>query len=249
VELSNGRSGEKKRKETDLGKDVDLVILDIDDTLVTSNDPTFYKQYSYAVDRATARYLGVSNERGKEIADFYRKQFGDGALAILSGTIPRYFPEFSRTDIDVSVIYDEMNTINPTGKIESSVEAIELIQRIRDQGKRLVAVTDSPEELSRKILVEAGIDPDTIFDEYIPFRRKVGPLKMLQGGKIFSDVAEFYRISPSRILSVGDRPSKDLLPAQRLGMKTCSVGRVQPEGYSGPRAQNIYEALYRILGE
>lgn len=211
IEVSKQRPGKEERKE-DIFEDVDVIILDVDDTLVHSKDPDFYRQYSLAVDRAVAKYYGISMRQGKKKADYYRRLFGGGEMALLNGGMEA-----------ICVLYDEMCAINPSQKFERDNSIKDALQMLRSQGKKVVLLTDSPEGLSRRILAEAGFNPEEDFDMYMPFTREYGPRKMMQSQKVFATIAKYFRVPVEKVISIGDSVKTDIEPAQALGMKTCLV--------------------------
>jgi len=221
--------------QKDMLPGVDLVILDVDNTLVRPKDHGFYRKYGDAVNLATSNYLDVPTEEGVRVANFYRQNFGGGEMALFSGTIGQYFPEYGNPQPNLELLYDAMCSINPDGQFENDELTAVLIRLLRLQGKRIVAITDSPEGLSRKILDDAGINPDEDFDLYLPYTKGQGPLKILRRGQIFSQVANHFGISPERTLSVGDSFNFDIQPAEQLGMRTCLVSPHENGDYAGLR--------------
>lgn len=63
---------------------IDVVIFDIDNTLAIPKNPAFYRQYGDAVNNAVAKYLNIPLERARNIADFYRQEFGGGEQTLSS---------------------------------------------------------------------------------------------------------------------------------------------------------------------
>lgn len=248
--MSNGNLEKRVRlyaesTQKDVLPDIDLVILDIDNTLVRPVDPDFYRKYGEAVNMATSNYLGVSLDEGKRIADFYRQNYGGGEMALFSGTIGRFFPEYGELEPNLELLYDTMCAIDHIGQFENDGVTAALIRLLRSQGKKVVAITDSPEDLSRRTLVDAGINPDQDFDLYLPYTRERGPLKILQRGQIFSRVAEHFNVPPGRTLSVGDSLRSDIQPAEQLGMKVCLVSTQARDDYSGLQART-FDTVFEI---
>ena len=225
--------------QKDMLPGINLVILDIDNTLVKPIRPDFYRKYSEAVNAATADYLGVSLEEGTRVADFYRQNFGGGEMALFSGTIGQFFPEYGEKQPDFELLYDAMCSIDPAGQFKADGISAALIRLLRTQGKKVVAITDSPKDLSRRILKCAGIDPDQDFDLYLAYTKEEGPPKILQKEKIFAQIANSFKIPPDRTLSVGDNYKSDIQPAEQLGMKTCLVSPQLRGDYSGLQARSF----------
>jgi len=143
-----------------------------------------------------------------------------------------------------------MCAIDPTGQFTNDGVTPQLINLLRTQGKRIVAITDSPEGLSRRVLADAGIDPDKNFDMYLPYIPEQGPLKIVQRGKIFERVASHFNVPLERTMSIGDSYRSDIEPAEQLGMKTCLVSSHIIEDYAGLQVGSFdyaFEAYRRSL--
>ncbi len=220
---------------------IDLVIFDIDNTLVYPDNPHFYQNYSDAVERAIAKYLDIPHESALKVANFYREHYGGGEFA-LAGMIGEHFPQFGERVPNFSILYEEMCKIDPTSRFARNEKIIQLLKLLHLQNKKIVGLTDSPEELSVRILKQVGIDPQKDFDAYIAYRKEIGPPKMIQNGKIFKEIAVNFGISPERIISIGDS-IKDVTPSERIGMKTCLISQDEKTGYTGLRAHSLFEVF------
>lgn len=242
--MSNGNLEKRVRlyvesTQKDMIPGVDLVILDIDNTLVNPRDPNFYRKYSEAVNISVSDYLGVPLEEGTRVADFYRQHFSGGEVALFSGTISQFFPEYEELPPNLELLYDTMCSIEPMGQFKNDGITTALIRLLRSQGKIVVGLTDSPEGLSRKVLSEVGIDPDADFDLYLPYTREKGPNKILLRERIFENIAKYFKVSSERVLSVGDTYKSDIQPAQQLGMQVCLVSPQTRQDYFGLQAKNF----------
>ena len=242
VRISNGES-RRVHERSSLFEDVDVVVFDIDNTLVRPHDPDFYLQYSQAVDRSVARVLDVSLEKGREVANFYREHLGGGERALFDGNIHTYFPEFPPGVPDYALLYEEMCTIDPSGQFDLHERTAIFLKALRAKGKKIVALTDSPEDLSRRILSEAGLNPDVYFDLYLAYRPEHGPQKKLQPKEVFGGIANYFDVDPEKILAVGDTFLTDIKPAQDLGMKTCLISENQVGEHSGVQVRSIGELI------
>lgn len=243
VNVSNNKAETRGKEYMKLFKDVDLAVFDIDNVLVHPHDPDFYRQYSEAVNRAVTKYLSVSPERGKEVADFFRKEYGGGERAFFAGMTEKHFPEFGSKEEDFSLMYKEMCAIDPSGQFKKIPEILEMLKTIREKGIKIVGLTDSPKALSQRILKESGIDPSEIFDLYVAYDPKVGPSKMVFGDKIFKALARYFQVAPDRVITIGDTYATDIEPAAISGMKTCIISKKHIEGYNGYQSQTIKDFL------
>lgn len=229
--------------QKDMLPNIDVVVLDIDNTLALPKDPSFYTQYAEAVDVAVSRYLGISPEAAKHVANFYRQHYGGGEQALFSGTIGSYFPEYGSPEPDYKLLYEAMTTIDPENHFVDSALTVGLVKLLRQKGKKIVGLTDAPEELSRQVLSECGLDPDVDFDLYISYQSESGPPKMVQGEAIFRDIAERFEVEPSRVLSVGDNLETDIVPAQKAGLKTCLISESDVQDYQELQATNFADVF------
>ena len=240
-------NGKEVVEQEDIFSNVDLVIFDVDGTLILPRDTAFYKEFSFAVNRAVSRYFDVSAEQGEIIANYYRVNFGGGERALFDGTAHEHFPHLPVLDPNYAVVYEEMVQIDPTGEFDHHGEIVALLSDLRARGKKIVGLTDAPEGLSRRMLLEAGIDPDEMFDAYFAYQPESGPNKHIRKEKIFAEIADKFDIDPVRVLSVGDTYYNDIEPAVKLGMQTCLVSANQRGDYSGNQIGSLQELLGRNI--
>lgn len=222
---------------------IDAVIFDVDNTLAIPKDPQFYKKYGLAVENAIAKHLEIDLDRAEQIAQFYRNTYGGGEHALFSSTIQAHFPEFSMRSPNFDLLYDEMSQIDPSAEFEQDRALRRLLRVLRHRGKIVVALTDSPEDLSRRILSAVGLEPEKDFDLYLPYTRENGPLKIVGGLNTFRGIADSIGVPPARILSIGDSFEKDIKPAVELGMSTCLISPQVVENYKGVQASNVFKAF------
>ncbi len=246
IAVSHGRY-EEEAGEPSLLDGIDAVIFDVDDTLINPKSGEFYKRFSDAVDRAVAIHYGVSIDRAKEIADYFRAHphYGGGEHALF-GDIREHFPELAGFDPGFIALYDEMSAVDPSGAYDSHQHIVDKIRLLQERGIKVVALTDAPEALSRKLLAEAGIDPDDVFDMYIGGSRELGPHKLLRKEQKFIEIAQALGTPYDRILVVGDSFVKDIAPGLHLGMKGCYIGKKEITDYTGEKASTIDEVFERM---
>lgn len=243
VAASNGAI---EKEKGNLLEGIEAVIFDIDDTLISPKSMEFYKLFSEAVNRAIAKRYSVSYERAKEIADYFRAhpRYGGGEHALFSA-IGEHFPEFVGFNPNFDILYEEMSAIDPKGFYNDHADVVQKLLSLRKKGIKVIGFTDAPEELSRKMLKEAGLDPALVFDMYIAGSREEGPHKLLRGEQKYSEIASSLGIPPDGILAIGDSIAKDIEPPKKLGMKTCYIGGKEV-GYAGGKAATIIEVFERM---
>jgi len=233
--------GEATQK--DMLPNIDVVVLDIDNTLIRPKNQDFYEQYSEAVNLAIANYLGVNLEEATKVADFFRENFGGGEQALFSGAVGDYFPQYGNPSPDFELLYDAMSQIKIDGQFGDDGLSAKLVKLLRAKGKKVVAMTDSPESLSRQTLKACGFDPDSDFDLYVPYTKESGPPKIVQADEAFKSIADYFEVDPNRVLSVGDSLTRDIVPAERSGMKTCLVSQYDVPGYEGLQVTNLADTF------
>ncbi|HSD56392.1 MAG TPA: HAD family hydrolase [Candidatus Saccharimonadales bacterium] len=226
--------------------DIELVVFDIDNTLVFANDPAFYDQYGQAVERAVASHYQVSPEVAAHITDTYRSDFGGGEQALFRDDVHLRYPNVTARGANSALLFEELCRIEPTGHFAKQEAMREGVIGLRSLGLKTVALTSSPEPLSRKILAEAGFDPDEDFDAYLTYGPDELPPKMDPTRSIFAEVAQEFGAEHNHVLAVGDSLRHDITPAQQLGMLVCLIGQQRPEDYEGMLASSTIDLISNL---
>lgn len=92
----------------------------------------------------------------------------------------------------------------------------------------MIALSNCPEGLSRRILDLCGFNPDVDFDHYRPWLKGTfAPPKIHHEDKIFTELARRFELSAEQALSVGDSLVCDIYTAQKAGMQTCHISDQQ----------------------
>lgn len=244
--IVSASNGVVEKEKGNLLEGIEAVIFDIDDTLISPKSMEFYKFFSDAVNRAIAKRYSVSYDRAKEIADYFRAhpRYGGGEHALFA-VIGEHFPEFVGLNPNFDILYEEMSAIDPKGFYEDHADVVQKLLSLRKKGIKIIGFTDAPEGLSRKLLKEAGLDPELVFDMYIAGSREEGPHKLLRGEQKYAEIANSLGIPPERILAIGDSLAKDIEPPKKLGMKTCYIGGKEV-GYTGEKATTVIEVFERM---
>lgn len=226
---------------------VKAVISDVDKTLVLNNKSGFYSQYGQMIERAIAEHYQVSTEAARDIAAFYRQHYHAAEQALFMGDVHKYFPNVTPKSADVAKLFELLITLDPTGFFDKQEESRSLIDQLRKRDVKVVAVTNSPDELSRKILQEAGFNPDEDFDMFLAYTRNDGPPKIVQRGQIFSHIATTLGVKLNEVVAVGDSFVHDVQPALELGMIGCLLTESAQSDFSGIAAIRATQILQEIL--
>jgi FMN phosphatase YigB (HAD superfamily) len=222
---------------------IELVIFDIDNTLVFADDESFYDQYGAAVERAVAAHYGVDLSEAAQITADYRMRHGGGEQALFRGDVHISYPHIAEQPADTSILFDELCLIDPTGRFAQQAAMRAGVATLREDGIKTVALTSSPEPLSRRILAEAGFDPDQDFDAYVTYGRNELPPKMDSSRQIFAEIAEQFKVEHGHVLATGDSLRHDVLPAQELGMLACLIGPEVPDNFEGIVAASTLDLI------
>ncbi|MEP7167527.1 MAG: HAD family hydrolase [Candidatus Woesebacteria bacterium] len=199
-----------------------LIIIDVDQTLAIPKDEMFYVSFSLAVDRATARYFGVTKVEGEHLANEYRSLYGNGESVFFIGPTKVHRSSYGIKEKKPSILYEEMCAINPTGCFHRRKKVRQLIQSLRSNGVIVVALTDAPEKLSHKILKEIGMQVND-FDAYIAFEKDGIAPKYQRDGAVFNYIAHRFHIPNANVICIGDSSEADVLPALKMGMQGCII--------------------------
>jgi len=227
---------------------VRLAIFDIDDTLAFPRDPAaFYAHYSDAVVQAIAEQYDVNAARAREVADVYRMHHSGGEQALFRGDAHRYFDDLSAQPGGHALLYDHMVRIDPVGHFDQQPEIRSGLQWVRAAGIAVVALTSSPDMLSRRILAESGYDPDTDFDRYYTYTREGGPDKKLNPHAAFTRIAEECGVEPEQVIAIGDNMRQDVQPALDAGMQGCLLNQEPVAGFEGMRATRTMDIITALV--
>ena len=199
-----------------------LVVFDLDGTIVV--EPVFYRKfYSGTLTQLVKREKG---KKGLEVLEYYRKNFsGRGELSLFMLNIP--FKKWRE-----ELVNSSLDLISPKPM---------LVAQIRELEMKKVIYTGSPEEMALRILERVGFregDFDCLFGWKEP---ELFPVKWSCSPIMFEYILEKYQVNPKEAWSVGDNWETDLVPAQKIGMKTAKVGK--PSGNPTVQASSIEEFL------
>jgi len=95
-------------------------------------------------------------------------------------------------------------------------DVINVLKKLKKKGIKLAILSDAPRVNAHIRLVEVGLDK--IIDTVVTFD-DVGEIKPSPKG--FKMVLDRLKVDAKDCLMVGDNPSRDVIGAQRIGIKTC----------------------------
>ena len=220
-----------------------MIILDVDNTFVHSTDPSFYSSYSTYIEQALSLDLNVGSKTAKEIATTYREKYGGAELAFFRNDLGDHFPALRDQTLDPKTLYKSMASIVVGDHFYCLDSTKDIFKRLRAAKLKLVALTDSPEEVSRKVLSRVQIEPEESFDLYVPYTLESGPRKSTTGSHVFAEIASKFSVPHEQVLCVGDSLHNDIIPAKAIGMKTCLVSSPPKENYQGTQISEFRNLL------
>lgn len=212
------------------------LLLDLDDTLLKTNQETFIPAYFQAVStrlaprldpgmvvRALVSGMNAMNQN-EDFSRTLKEVFDDlfyPMLGIQKGSL----------DSEIDIFYDEIfPTLQPITK--KNPEAGPFVAWARSQGYRIVVATDPllPRKATHHRVRWAGFDPEdfelvTTFDDF--HFSKTFPA-------YYAETLGLLGWQDGPVLMVGNDMERDILPAKRLGLQTFFL---DGESASGPGAE------------
>ena len=194
---------------------IKLIIFDIDGTLVVA--PDFYKKYSILIEKIISQKLKISLKKAKEVANYFRKKFGRGEMALKSSKIGKITGINFKGNIGTNSLYKGILNINPENYLKPDKKINLFLKNLYQQQKILIALTNAPIKQAYKIFKAKGINKN-YFKEIVGWQeRKNMPKNSL--GFIYKRIIKKYKLKPEEILTVGDVYETDIKPAIKLGIK------------------------------
>lgn len=221
-----------------------LVAFDLRDTLVQSprHEKVFRALCRVGVpeslarnaDRAAALALQTKFVGLPGVIDWKLVELYEAVLALAREDLILAPPDFERA---FRFICDEYR--EKTVGLVSDAMLVSACRVLEAMGCSTAVATDGPPAREAEVL-------DAVFPE------SASHLSLFTSGlagvnkfepEYYKRLAEKFSIPASRIMVVGNRMDKDVIPAQAAGCQTCLLGRLPPSGYSGYWAPDISSML------
>ncbi|MBU4246014.1 MAG: TIGR02253 family HAD-type hydrolase [Nanoarchaeota archaeon] len=206
------------------------ILFDLDQTLI--DFITMKKKASKKAAQAMVKAglkIGIKTA-GKELFDFYLKNGIDGNTA---------FQEFIKKhngEMNDRILAAALNAYLDAKRhyIKPYPDVIPTLKKLKKKGIKLAIVTDAPRLKAYMRLDSMGITE--FFDVVVGFE-DTGEQK--PSSLPFKRALKELNVKPEEALMVGDWPDKDVLGAQKAGMKACwaSYGAARPN----PKIKADYE--------
>jgi membrane protein len=217
---------------TDIFHDVQCVLLDIDGTLVDSNE-----FHVTAWERAFQR-------RGHQIgADAIRGQIGKGGDQLIPALLPDVTPQESES---IAGAHDEIYQAEYLGRVRPFDRARDFVAHLRGRGIKVVLASSGKraevDHYIELIGVEKLLDASTCSDD-VERSKPAGDLFATALKKIPS-------AKPANARAIGDTPY-DVIAAAKCGVATIAVlsGGSSEQVLRSAGAQMIYSNVGEILAE
>jgi putative hydrolase of the HAD superfamily len=220
---------------------VKAVIFDMDNTLL---DFWKFKRAATraAVDAMAREGLKTSKTRAmKMMFDIYREK------GFEYGEVFEEFMKRTRGKVDYRIVAPAIVAYREARAhvLHSYPDAAAVLKELKKRGYILMLVTDAPRLKAWLRLAMVGLH--RAFDDVITRDEKGAGKKT---GLPFRKALKKLRLKPSQVMVVGDSWSRDMVPAQKLGMQTCLAmyGRARPAAGKADYELKSLKDLLRICG-
>lgn len=179
----------------------------------------FMNQFSLNKEDALTKYLNIKTRFNGEVSLGVEKEFG----------IPR------------SVYFAATWDLDPSEFVE---EQLELLNTLSSLTVSLGLLSAAPQVWIKKVL--DFLEVRDIFEPAIfsgePDIRKPNPQAFLQ-------IAEFWKVPPASLISIGDQEETDILPAKSLGMTTVLISKTTSTSAADFIAKDAVTAIQLLKKE
>jgi FMN phosphatase YigB (HAD superfamily) len=214
------------------------VIFDIDNTLVLPSDQSYYNKFGIVIHEYIRKVLGVSEDELARLVKYYRKSHRYLEYALIDREMLMIsFKDLGLNPVSIDweryqIAYKDLYNLSmlnlPHGYFKPDYRVNRFVTELRNVGYVVIALSNCPEGLSRRILDLCGFNPDTDFDHYRPWLEGTfAPPKIHYEDKIFVELAKQFEFNHDQVLSVGDSLVCDILTAKKVGMQTCHISDTQ----------------------
>lgn len=198
-------------KNYNIINEVDAILFDIGGTLYKNK--IFDNKIASQAEELLSEKLGLSIEMASEMMrnkmDELKVKEGDPSKV-------RAMADFGISKDEVHVAYSK---VNPKDYLLPVVEISNILLKLKNKGLKLAVLSNFRIMLIQRILNALNI-PNDVFDFIIsedmgfPIKPSLIP---------FQESVKLFKVDPKRILYVGDDFDKDMIPANKLGMRTIWI--------------------------
>lgn len=227
--------GQKNFKE--VWGQTDVVCIDLEETLVTETTNPNYRgllaRYQTLNVETYAAASGQSADEAQLVLDDYRRRFsGRGELVY-----PEKFGTFGPW-------FDALSNIDPQQYIGKAPEIGEFLRWIKQQGKLIVLVSNTPTRLAMNILQVVGVDL-SVFDQIITWEDPNDLYPKDDDGYRWGQL--FAQFPDKQLMTIGDSRF-DYEPTVKSGNVGVGIGST-PKGTYSFWFQSVYDIRTIVEGD
>lgn len=188
-------------------KNIKCIVWDIDGTLYRNNDISqiIYDSYiSYL-----ASHLKISFNSAKKIMEKSFPILGNW------GSVVSFYTKQS----EKKILHTVEKQYNKSDFLSKDIELIQLFSYLRSKNIKNVFLTSSTRNQAESVLQRLGIS-NSVHEEIFAIE---DVKQMKPHFSAFIKVMEYTNLDASQHLMVGDSLESDIIPAKKIGMKTCYV--------------------------
>lgn len=192
---------------------IKAILFDLGNTLYSNKE--FDKQYPKRLIELLAKDKNISIEEAEIFLKNTKKKFDDKSDTHITKVATMKALGYSR-----SQVHDAFCRNKPEEYLKPDPELKEMLERI-SQKYKLAIISNFRSTHSREILNALGVD-NSLFSIIIG-EDNVANIK--PDPEPFNKALDYLKIKPGEAVYVADSPTKDLIPAKRIGFKTIHVSR------------------------
>lgn len=224
-----------KNKDLNILTKAQVAIFDMDYTLVSGpRAKDYYSCYSRAIESIVAKELNLTPAQALDLVNRIRSSNGGrGELA------------FKILNLGESQWFDLILSLDPGEYLPPYPYLNPMLKTIKNNGAKLVILSDGPKPQIEKIAKAGGIDLK-LFDSIYGWEK--GKPKPKSNPRIFQMIADLFSCQTTDLVMIGDSYTGDILPALGMQVQTILVQPKRPNGYQGVWIKNIEELAGAIGG-
>ncbi len=232
---------------------IEAIVFDIDFTLVVPEDKTFYDDIGIHIQEYIMSTFSINEDQFNSINNYYigknnwaeKVLLDKGNLTTICKLLGIDYSLINWQMYDRAFDYLRSHTENRTTDqyFVTNPQVVEMLEHYKQSNIQILALSNCPENLSRKVLQSTGIDPEYHFDIYHPWlNTHYSPPKVTHETKIFLELAERVAKDPAKIISIGDNYSMDIYHANSAGYKTCYISpNTKPATFNCSTVLDFYD--------
>ena len=219
-----------------------IVIFDWDCTLAEPSDRSFYQNHNLVTANVLRRQFNLSDETFDDIQnDLAARGIRSEKLLSSKSLISEFNLPASQLG-NYAPLKDAIENIDPVGWFHNDPDLVKAVRALQPDFD-CVVLSNSPERLIRRIGAIIGFDMDGDFAGLHCFTSEDGQPKYVDAEKAFTDIIDKYSPDIGTSWSIGDNPSTDLTPAQKMGMRTALADNLSHHCASGYTLQGPTQTL------